>query len=148
MHATASTRVAQPTLFPQWLIVLFFKCISKHAKRIFYIASLNGYLNHYATKHRLAADRLNAAIRLAYREETLRQSETFSTQVWGNSGLETILSEDALAKANSEEALHVLAQRVVDVAPPWTRFTKNPQEIVGAVLEMLKSRRHEMLALA
>lgn len=144
MHAPASARDDHRHV-PRWMLVLFFKCISKHSKRIFYISSLNGYLNQRLDQQ-LAASRLNEVMRLAYREETLHQSEVISPQVWGDTGLESVVTPQSLLDATDDQRLRALASKVVDISPLWARYSRQRDEMVNGIAQMLGSRRTAMMA--
>jgi hypothetical protein len=123
--------------------IFLFKRVSKHAQRIFFLASLGGQFNHYATQRRMAMVKLNEAMQLSYREDAIKLPMYLSQRVWGGTGLEDILTEESLESASRQGKLEVLAGQVVDVARDWAHYASR-DEMIGDVTELLKHHCMEL----
>lgn len=123
--------------------IFLFKRVSKHAQRIFFLASLGGQFNHYATQRRMAMVKLNEAMQLSYREDAIKLPMYLSQRVWGRTGLEDILTEEALEAATSPADMENLAGRVVDISPTWAHYAPR-EEMIGDVMELLNHHCREL----
>lgn len=142
---SATQTVEHPRLsFGAMLTMLLFRCISKHTKRIFYIASLCGQFDHYSHRRTLAMAKLNEAMRLAYREPSLTIPASVHSRVWQDTGLETILTEQRLVAANDEASLRALARQVVDISKKW--WYGDVDEMTRDVTEALTAQRQYLVA--
>lgn len=127
----------------QGLLVFFYKCVSKHAKHVIFIASLHGQFNHYAKTRRMAVDKLNKVIDLAYRPDALQFPEKLHARVWDGTGVNEILTETAVAHADNEDAVLELAAKVVNISPPWSRYAST-EEMVKDTAEWIRSQHDHM----
>ncbi len=125
-----------------FFLVLFFKCLSKHAQHMFYISSLCGQFNHYAKHRAMAASKLNAAMNLAYREKAIELPMAMHGQVWGNTSVNQVLNETTLCQATTEESLRALAHRVIDVSPRWIRYAPESEWITDVMALLRNQRKH------
>lgn len=123
----------------QGLLVFFYKCVSKHAKHVIFIASLHGQFNHYAKSRRMAVDKLNKVIDLAYRPSALEFPEKLHARVWNGTGVNEIATEEAIVNADSEEAVLNLATKIVDISPSWSRYASK-EEMVNDTAEWIRSQ--------
>jgi hypothetical protein len=108
--------------FKQTLMALFFRCLSKHAQHVFFISSLVGQFNHYAKRRQMVMSKLNAAMRLTYRDGATQLPMAMRGGIWGNTNLDQILTENALMQSRNVNDLRVLARKVIDVSPRWSRY--------------------------
>lgn len=120
-----------------------FKRVSKHAQRIFFLASLGGQFNHYAKQRRMAMEKLNEAMRLAKREDAMKLPIFLAQRVWGRTRVEDILTEDAIQAASTPAAMQALAHQVVEHSPAWAHYAP-VEEMVGDVVEFLGHHRNEL----
>lgn len=116
--------------------IFLFKRVSKHAQRIFYLASLGGQFNHYAIQRRMAMVKLNEAMQLSYREDAIKLPMYLSQRVWGGTGLEDILTEESLEHASRRGELSLLASQVVDISRDWAHYAPR-EEMINDVTEFL-----------
>lgn len=136
---TRATRLS----FGQVLMVMLFKCSSRHAKHVFFIASLVGQFNYYAKHRQMAMQKLNAAMRLAYRDGATTLPMAMGGKVWGGTGLDQVLTETALTQAQSDEELRQLAQRVIGISPRWARYD-TVAEMTNDLLDLLRTQREQI----
>jgi len=115
--------------FGHSLMVLFYKCVSKHAKHVFFIASLHGQFSQLAEHRRMAIGKLNQVMQLAYRPDALRFPEAVHAQVWQGTGIEDVLTEAAVINAVDDSTVIALARQVVSVAPRWARYASTNEMI-------------------
>lgn len=123
-----------------WATMLLFKCVSKHAQHVFYIASLAEQFNHYSRFRRAAMDKLNEAMKLAYRPEAIQLPIALSDRVWGKAGLREVISDDALLRAKTEDELRALAQKVIAMTPHWALYAPD-DEMKEDVINLLRHQR-------
>lgn len=133
-----------PFSFGQFFMALLLKCVSKHARHVFFIASLHSQFSEYANHRRMALSKLNEAMRLAHREEALSFPEAMRGRVWDGTGLEEILTEQAVVKAANDEAVTLLARKVVDISPRWSRYGKL-DEMIQDTADWIRSQRDHLL---
>lgn len=123
--------------------IFLFKSVSKHAQRVFYLASLGGQFNHYTTQRRMAMIKLNEAMHLSYRDDAMKLPMYLSQRVWGRTGLEQILNESTLETAQANRSLAKLAEEIVDISPAWTHYEPR-NEMVNDVVELLSHHCHDL----
>lgn len=131
-----STRLSLGQIF----MIMLFKCSSKHAKHVFFIASLVGQFNHYAKHRQMAVQKLNAAMQLAFREDAMGLPMAMGSKVWGGTGLDKVLTETTLAQARTEEDLRSLAESVMNIKPSWARYATS-DKMMEDLLDLLRSQR-------
>lgn len=130
------------------LMVLFYKCVSKHAKHVFFIASLHGQFSHYAQHRRMALSKLNEVMQLAYRPDALRLPEAMHAQVWEGTGVDEVITEKAIVSAANDDGIDDLAKRVVDVSPQWSRYAPLEEMIKDVAVWIRSQRAHYLEAAA
>ena len=124
------------------LMVLFFKCVSKHAKHVFFIASLHGQFSHYAKHRRMAIGKLNQVMQLAYRPDALRFPEALHAQVWQGTGVDEVLTESAIVNAVTDAEVTSLASKVVNVSPLWCRYADMAEMIKDTAMWVRSQHQH------
>lgn len=127
----------------QLLMIVLFKCSSKHARHVFFIASLVGQFNHYAKHRQMAMQKLNAAMQLAFREGATSLPMAMGSRVWGGTGLDTILTETALTQAKTDDELRGLAQRVIGICPKLLSYA-SAEEMTKDLLDLLRAQREQI----
>ena len=142
MSAPAMAVRTRPSI-SSFLTKLLFKCVSKHGKRIFYIASLCGQFDHYAQRHGMTVKRLNEAMRLAHREQSAHIPHGLRSRVWDGTGLEDVLTADRLEQADTRNKLVQLAREIYAISTPW-RYSSE-REMVDDIACALKARRECLL---
>lgn len=134
----------------QGLLTLLGKITSKHAKHVFFIASLHAQYNHY-NQHReiaaMAAKKLNEVIDLAYRADALDLPAMLHEKMWGNTGLEAILTENAIVNASNDDDIRALARQVVSVSPKWSHYGTE-QEMIEDTSTWIRSQHDHLLKAA
>jgi len=136
MAHSASGQTAPRLGFRDHATIFLFKRVSKHAQRIFFLASLGGQFNHYATQRRMAMAKLNEAMQLSFREDAMKLPMYLSQRVWGRTGLGNVLTEESLQQAETDGDLRELAAKVVDISPTWAHYAPR-DEMVDDVVELL-----------
>lgn len=142
-HVTVNHNGNTPFSISHFFMALFLRCVSKHAKHIFFIASLHGQFNEYARHHRMAMSKLNQAMRLAHREEALSLPVAMRNKIWKGTGLEDVLTEQAVANAATAGEVRRLAVGVLRVAPEWARYGRL-EEMVRDISDWICSQRDYM----
>lgn len=132
-----------PHSISQRLLQLSYKCVSKHAKHIFFIASLHGHFSQYSAHKEMAIDKLNNVIDLAYRSKSLELPFVLHERVWGPTNIEKVFNESSLMNALSNGSVSVLAKQIVDVSPRWMHYARD-QEMVEDISHWINSLRPEM----
>lgn len=134
---------SQPFSIGQWLTILLFKCSSKHARHVFYIASLVGQFNYYAKHRQMAMQKLNDAMKLALRDGATGLPMAMGSRVWGGTGLDQVLTEKALQQSRTDEDLRALAQRVLDISPTPYRYA-DQSEMLDDLMVLLRAQREQL----
>jgi hypothetical protein len=134
----------------QGLLTLLGKITSKHAKHVFFIASLHAQYNHYNQHRQMAAmatKKLNEVIDLAYRPEALDLPVMLRDKMWGKTGLENVLTECAIVNATTADEVADLARKVVQISPRWSRYGTE-QEMVEDTSTWIRSQHQHLLEAA
>lgn len=136
--------------FSSGLLSLLGKVTSKHAKHVFFIASLHAQFNHYNQHRRMAmmaTKKLNEVIDLAYRPDAMDLPALLHDKVWGNTGLEDVLTESAIVNATTSEDVSMLARKVVSISPRWSRYGTE-DEMVQDTSTWIRSQHEHLLEAA
>lgn len=134
----------------QGLLALYGKIASKHAKHVFFIASLHAQYNHYNQHRQMAAmatKKLNEVIDLAYRPDALDLPAMLHDKMWGKTGLENVLTEAAIVNATSDDEVATLARNVVHISPRWSRYGTEA-EMVEDTSTWIRSQHQHLLEAA
>jgi hypothetical protein len=130
----------------QTVLALFYKCVSKHAKHVFFIASLHGQYSHYAQHRRMAVEKLNEVIDLAFRPEALHFPIALHAKVWKDTGVDQILTETAIVNAVTEAEVRTLATKVVQISPRWSRYGTEEEMIKDTAAWIRSQHQHYLEA--
>ena len=144
-HAAFGESVQARHGIRDYLMMCFFKCIPKHVQQLFYIVSLAGQFDRYATCRLMALSRLNEVMHLAYRKDAVKLPLAMSELAWGKTRLQEILTVASLKACADEHDLRQLAGRVISISPSWMRYA-GKQVMIGDVARMLHYQRSAAFA--
>jgi len=100
------------------LLLLASICMSRHAKRLFYFASLYANLLPLESLKSDVLGRLNRLMHLASCDDAMVMPAVLSRAVWGNIDVTHYLPTEA----SNEVTANVCAYQLVSLVPRWMRF--------------------------